>query len=308
MISLELSNKSFFLAQCLFLGTEYNMAMMRKTRVKRKAPGKARRRPAARRGKVSTRQTDRAVVVEGAENPLVLTPGGTFAYNYTTSLSEFQRAQEVAHAYKYYRCAKIELQFVPYANYAAVGGGAISRLPQLYFTVDRVANQWILPTEEEMIERGISPKLFKGKLTYTWKPSLLQNVQLETEGQADGGGNPLGIQSISAINSVPLFNKWLPTQQAFAFTNVPPAMTGLQVSQPASNPYALRYYGAVFVIDQEGGSAQQVGDLISKVTWEFKGPRALKTNAPTQQVIISPTTSMINPGVVANTQPTNYPA
>jgi len=280
---------------------------MRKIRSKRKAPGKARRKPAVRRRKMVSRQTDRAVVVEGAENILELNATGTYAFNYTTSLSEFQRAQEVAHAYKYYRCAKIELQFVPYANVTSVGGAAASRLPQMYFTVDRVANQWMLPTEAEMIERGISPKLFKKKLVYSWKPSLLQNVQIECEQPGDGGGNPLGVQSIGAINSIPLFNKWLPTQQSFGFTNIPPAMTGQQVVQPAVNPYALRYYGAVFVIDQEGGVSSQIGDLISKVTWEFKGPRALKTAAPTPQVVVSPATSMLTPGTVANTQPTNYP-
>lgn len=253
------------------------------------------------------RVTDTARLTEGSEDQLVLNATGTYAFNYTTSLSEYQRAQEVAHAYKYYRCAKIQLEFVPYTNFSQVGVAANGRLPQLYFSVDRVMNMNILPTEEEMIERGVSPRIFKGKCVYSWKPNLLQSVQLETEQPADGGGNPLGIQSLSAINSIPLMNKWLPTQQSFAFTNVPPAMTGLQVSQLASNPYALRYYGAVFVIDQEGGSALAVGDLISKVTWEFKGPRALKTNPPGDLPPVAPAASMLIPGTVANSQPTTYP-
>jgi len=281
--------------------------------VKRSAPRRPRRKaprrravPRKRAGRMA-RVTDTARLTEGAEDQLVLDANGGFGYNYTTSLSEYERAQEVAHAYKFYRCARIQLEFVPYANFSVVGGGANLRLPQLYFAVDRCANMNILPTEAEMIERGVSPKIFKGKLVYSWKPNLLQSVQLETEQPGDGGGNPLGVQSLSAINSVPLMNKWLPTQQSFAFTNIPPAMTGLNVSQLASNPYALRYYGAVFVIDQEGGSALAVGDLISKVTWEFKGPRALKTNPPTVLPPISPATSMIIPGVIANTQPTSYP-
>lgn len=273
-------------------------------RPRRKAP---KRKPAKRARKSIVRVTDSARLVEGAEDQLTLDANGNFAYNYTTSLSEFQRAQEVAHAYKYYRCAKIELQFLPYANLSQVGGGAGARLPQLYFSVDRTMNMNITPSEAEMIERGVSPKVWNTKRVYSWKPNLLQSVQLEMEQPADGGGRPLGVQSISAINSVPLFNKWLPTQQSYAFTNIPPAMTGLQVSQLASNPYALRYYGAVFVIDQEGGTAQAVGDLISKVTWEFKGPRALKTNAPDVLPPISPATSMLTPGVVANTQLTSYP-
>lgn len=254
------------------------------------------------------RKSDYARLVEGAQNVLQLGADGTYGFNYTTSLSEFQRAQEVAHAYKYYRAAKVELTFVPYANIAQTGGAANLRLPQLYFTVDRVANQWITPTEDEMIERGVSPKLFKKKMVFSWKPSLLQNVQMEVNQPADGGGNPLGVNIIQAINSVPLFNKWLPTQQSYGYKAGPPSdQIGQTVTQPSTNPYALRYYGASFLIDQEGGAAQAIGDLITKVTWEFKGPRALKTNAPGPQVIVSPTTSMMSPGVVANTQPTEYP-
>lgn len=271
-------------------------------------PLMARRRKPVGRAMIK-RSSDYAKVVESAENVLTLGATGEYSYNYTTSLSEFQRAQEVAHAYKYYRCAKIELQFVPYANVVQVNAAAAGRLPQLYFTIDRVSNQWITPTEAEMLERGISPKLFKRKFNYSWKPNLLQNVQMEVNQPADGTGAPLGINVLNAINSVPLFNKWLPTQQSYGYKPgaVPDAQIGQTVVQPSANPYALRYYGAAFCISIEGGGAIAVGDLISKVTWEFKGPRALKTNAPGPQVIVSPATSMMTPGVVANSQPTDYP-
>jgi len=285
--------------------------IVRRRRVARKAKKPVRRfkrKYVSRRPKNST--PNYAVITEGSEDQLQLNVQGEYAFNYTTSLSEYERAQEIAHSYKYYRCKMIELQFVPYANIASVNGPNNSRLPQLYFQVDRVANQWITPTEAEMIERGVSPRLFKKKMTFKWKPSLLQNVQMECNQPTDGQGQPLGIDALNAINSVPLFNKWLPTQQSFGYT--PPAGGAPQINQtmiqPASNPYALRYYGAVFCINQEGGTEQAViGDLITRVTWEFKGPRALKTNAPTPQVVVSQATSMMTPGVVANTQPTSYP-
>lgn len=285
------------------------MPLIRRRRVSKRKTGLKRRPMAKRRIRraLISRKPDYARVVEGVEQPLNLDATGSYGFNYTTSLSEFQRAQEVAHAYKYYRCAKIELQFVPYANVVQVNAAAAGRLPQMYFTLDRVANQWIVPTEAEMIERGVSPKLFKRKYTFSWKPNLLQNVQLETNQPAEGGGNPLGINVINAINSIPVFNKWLPTQQSYGFTPVPPnAQVGQQVVQPSANPYALRYYGASFCFDIEGGGSIAIGDLITKVTWEFKGPRALKTNAPGPQVIVSPTTSMMS-GVIANSQPTTYP-
>lgn len=250
-----------------------------------------------------------AIVTEGVEQTMSLNNNGNYGYQFTTTLSNFQRAQEIAHAYKYYRCKRVELTFVPYANIASVNGPVNGRLPQLYFQVDRVANQWIDPTEAEMIERGVKPRLFKKKMVFSWKPNLLQNVQLETNQPTDGLGQPLGIDVVNAINSIPVFNKWLPTQQSYGFTPVAPnTQINQQMVQPSSNPYALRYYGAVFVINQEDGTEETaIGDLITRVTWEFKGPRALKTNAPEPQVPVSQTTSMMTPGVIANSQPTNYP-
>lgn len=286
------------------------MAIRRRVprRPRRKAPVRARKMRVPRRRLVG-RKPDYARVVEGSEDVLTLGNNGEFAYNFTTSLSEFNRAQEVAHAYKYYRCAKIELQFVPYANVVQVNAAAAGRLPQMYFTIDRVANQWITPTEAEMIERGVSPKLFKKMYKFSWKPNLLQNVQLEVNQPGDGGNNPLGVNIIGAVNSIPVFNKWLPTQQSYGYKPAPPnSQIGQTITQPSQNPYALRYYGAAFCFSIEGGGAIAIGDLITKVTWEFKGPRALSTAAPTPQVIVSPETSMMTPGVVANTQPTSYPA
>lgn len=255
------------------------------------------------------RKSDFARVVEANETSIVTDGTGLYSLQYTTQLSEFQRAQEVAHAYKYYRCAKVELEFVPYANFATTAGVANARLPQMYFTVDRVANMRIPADEAEMQERGISPKLWRSKMRFAWRPNLLQHVQLETYQPTDGGGNPLGIDSINAVNSIPLFNKWLPTQQSFGWNRAAGSQQiNTQVTQNASNPYALKYYGATCVIDIEGATqVLAVGDLIQKVTWEFKGPRALKTNAPLPEQYTSSATSMIIPGQVANQQPTNYP-
>lgn len=282
---------------------------VRVARMKRKRVGsKAPKRKAPKR-RMMKRREDYARLVESNETSIVTDGTGLYSLSYTTQLSEFQRAQEVAHAYKYYRCAKIELIFVPYANFATTAGVANARLPQLYFTVDRVANQQIAADEIEMQERGISPKIFRNTMKFSWRPNLLQHVQLETNQPVDGTGLPQGIDAINAVNSVPLFNKWLPTQQSYGFTPAAPnQQIGVQVTQNSSNPYALKYYGATAVIDVEGATqVLAVGDLIQKVTWEFKGPRALKTNAPAKEIYSSSGTSMINPGVVANEQPTNYP-
>lgn len=264
-------------------------------------------RPKVRKGS----NRDYASITETVEQQIVLPATGEIGQTFTTSLSSFQRAQEVAHAYKYYRCKYIQLIFVPYANVTQTGGAVATRLPQHYFTVDRVANQYIIPTETEMLSRGINPKLFKRTMKFGWKPSLLQNVQMETNQPTDGTGRPLGIDVINAVNSVPIYNKWLPTQQSYGFTATGNYQVNAQMVQPSSNPYALRYYGATWVINQEQDGVEQpivaIGDLMVKVTWEFKGQRALATEPPQLQTTVSQATSMMTPGVVANTQPTQYP-
>lgn len=288
----------------------------RRLTIKRRARKGARKTKAvrsnrARRTTTTSRVSDKAVVTEAFETPITTDGNGLYSNVHTYALSDFQRAQEVAHAYKYYRATKVELMYVPYATMSLTNGALASRMPQLYFTVDRVGNMFINPTESEMNERGVLPKLFKRSYKFSFKPNLLQNVQLETSQPTDGQGLPLGIDAINAINSVPLYNKWLPTQQSYGYSPQPPNQqvgTTQKVIQSASNPYALKYYGAVSVIDIENaGVVEAIGDLFTKITWEFKGPRALKTDAPSEQLPESPATSMIIPGQVANTQPTTYP-
>lgn len=283
---------------------------------RRKLSGKPKRLQKKRRvvrKRLPRRKEDYARVVEIQETQLIAVgnaAGESVGAQMSWCLADFQRPQEVAHAYKYYRASKCEITFIPYYNVSQTQTGVGARLPQLYMSVDRVGNQWIAPTETEMLERGITPKVFNKKCRLSFKPNLLQIVDLEANQPADGTGKGLGIDVLGAINSVPLFNKWLPTQQSYGYT--PPAGPNAQLNATivpkAVNPYALRYYGAIFNAAVEGlvDSNLAVGDIQLKITWEFKGPRALKTNAPLAEPNPVAATSM-TAGVVANSQPTTYP-
>lgn len=276
----------------------------RSTKPKSKKP--MRRKPARRAAK---RDPNVARLVESTEYTaeVLANVGNTLTFN----LQKYQRAQEVAHAYKYYRAVSAEITFVPYSNFSLVGGAAAARLPNIYMAVDRVSNQQMNPTEEEMLERGVKPRIFNRISHLRWKPNLLQHVQLETSQPADGGGAPLGIDVLGAMNSIPIFNKWLPTQQSYGYTpQAPNGQIGNTRVPNAINPYVLNYYGAAWIVDQEGGAeGTPLGDYQVKITWEFKGARALKTNPPSAEVLTpgEAATSMSVPGVVANTQPTSYP-
>lgn len=266
-------------------------------------------------GRASGKRTsDYAKVVEIQETQLYATADASsenVGALVNFCLADYQRPQEVAHAYKYYRASKVEITFIPYFNIAQTGGAAASRIPQLYMSVDRVSNRWIAPTETECLERGLTPKMFNKKLKMSFKPNLVQGISLETGQPADGTGRPLGVDLVGYQNAIPVFDKWLPTQQSFGYNITGPSQINQVLAPLGVNPYALRYHGAIYCASIEGqapATAIVVGDIQYKVTWEFKGPRALKTNAPQPEpnpVVV--TSSQGNPGAVPNTQPTTYP-
>lgn len=289
---------------------------MRKIVRKKRAP---RRKAAAKRRGGMRRKTvvggDYAKCSETVEDRLVCrtdATGESIGDTLTFCLQDYQRAQEIAHAYKWYRAKSVEITFLPYYNMAQTGGPGNTDLPQIYFGVDRLANRFITPTEGECLERGMKPHLFSKKMRLVFKPNLLQGISLETRQPADGQGTALGVDLVGYQNSVPLFNKWLPTQQSFGYNVLPPNNQVNQVLAPMGvNPYALKYYGAIWntSIENAGVNATILtGDYQTKITWEFKGPRALATLAPKPEdntYVI--TSSQGNPGVIPNTQATTYP-
>lgn len=291
------------------------MRRRRATRPRRRFMRKGRKAVGRAQGK---RSSDYAKVVEIQETQLIAindAGGDSVGAVMNFCLADFQRPQEVAHAYKYYRAAKCEMTFIPYYNIAQTSGVAATRLPQLYMSVDRLSNRWIAPTESELLERGISPKLFTKKRKLVFKPNLLQGVSLEvSQDNVTQPGLP-GITAAGYQNAIPLFDKWLPTQQSYGYSSVRPpgggnTMGPNTLTPLGVNPYALRYHGAVYnaAIEGIGTEGQAVGDIQLKITWEFKGPRALKTNTPLPEPNPYAATSSQGPAfAVPNTQPTTYP-
>lgn len=289
--------------------------------IRRRRPIVRRRKPLRKRmakkgmGRARGRRTqDYAKVVEIQETQVVATKdnaGESVGALMNFCLADYQRPQEVAHAYKYYRAAKVEMIFIPYFNVAQTNGGGATQLPQMYMSVDRLSNRWIAPTESECLERGITPKLFNKKLRLTFKPNLVQGISLETRQPSDGQGVPQGVDLVGYQNGIPIFNKWLPTQQSFGYNVTTNAQVNQVLAPLGVNPYALRYHGAIYNAAIEGQAAGTniiVGDVQLKVTWEFKGPRALKTNAPQPEPNpVVATSSQGNPGATPNEQPTTYP-
>lgn len=95
--------------------------MVRRRRVvrKRRAGPKRMRKGVGRAG--ASRSSDYAKCVEIQEQKLTSVTdavGENIGNIVSFSLADYQRPQEVAHAYKYYRASKCEITFIPYYNIA----------------------------------------------------------------------------------------------------------------------------------------------------------------------------------------------
>lgn len=235
---------------------------LRKKRAVRRRLGKAGGRKAMGRRMLNSNKQDKATVIETQE--LTATPeGGNFIGH---QLDQYNRALSVSKNFRYYRCKKVELEFIPYANLFAPG----TAFPELYFQVDRtqgVTNPGValpLPTKNMMLARGCMPSKWTGVIRKSYVPSV---CRLENLYQSVLGSD---VQQIAGVTTTPVFNKWYATQQV-----IPPAPPGNAFTPVPSNfvPASLRYFGAAYFINQDLAQPSQVlGTIKMRVHWEFKEP------------------------------------
>jgi len=217
---------------------------------------------------LNSNKQDRATVIECTDHAAV-PEGGNFIVH---SLSSYDRALAVSKNYRFYRCKKVELEFVPYANVFAPG----TAFPELYFQVDRTQGPGSgiplpLPSKGIMLSRGVMPTRWTSIIKRSYNPSVLRN---ENFIQNYNGG----VVSIAAITSTPVFNKWYATQNYFA----PPPPASATTINPTWGPSALTYFGAAYFIDQPLAAPSAIlGTVKLRVHWEFKEP--LVTVEPTAE-------------------------
>jgi len=212
--------------------------------------------------RLNANRMDKAVVVETQE--LAATPeGGNFIGH---QLDQYNRALAVSKNYRYYRCKKVELEFVPYANLFGAG----TAFPELYFQVDRtqgVTNPGValpLPTKNIMLARGVMPMKWTGIIRKSYVPSV---CRLENLYQSVLGSD---VQQVAGVTTTPVKYKWYATQQV-----IPPAPPGNAFTPVAANfvPASLRYFGAAYFINQDLATPSQIlGTIKMRVHWEFKEP------------------------------------
>lgn len=250
--------------------------LIRRRRVVRKRKAYKKRASGGRRSNRRSMDAnkDRATVVEVQEYAAVPEGGSMISH----TLSQFARAKAVAANYRFYRCTKVELEFIPYANMFA-GGTAF---PELYFQVDRTASlvngaSLPLPTKGIMMARGCLPQKWTSPIKKFYKPNVLRNEQLIVSGTAIGATNV--VQYAVPATSTPVFNKWYETQQ---YNHGVDYATGnpIQVG-PAFDPLNLQWLGSAYCIDQPlAAPAAILGTIKMKVHWEFKQPLVITDPSP----------------------------
>jgi len=228
--------------------------------------------------KLNANKQDRATVIETQE--LAAVPeGGNFVGH---QLDQYARALAVSTNFRYYRCKKVELEFIPYANVFAPG----TAFPELYFQVDRSQGVQYpgaalpIPTKNMMLARGVMPQKWTGVIRKSYKPSV---CRVESLFQSTLGSD---VQSVFALTTTPVLNKWYATQQT---AYVAPPGNATSPIQANIAPAALRYFGATYFINQELAAPSAIlGTIKMRVHWEFKEPLWTKDLAAT------PTLPVIN--------------
>lgn len=227
------------------------------------------------RTKLNANKQDRATVIEADEYTAVQEGGNAVSH----TLQMFPRALSVSKNYRFYRCKKVELEFIPYANVFTPG----TAFPELYFQVDRTlsGSQYgntgpgipYVPTKNDMLQRGITPIKWTSVVKKSYTPSVLRN---ENFLQNVSGS----VLSLASITATPVKYKWYATQRYFVD---PPNNTASQIL-PTWGPAALAYFGAAWYVDQPLAEPSAVlGTIKIKVHWEFKQPISLQQNPQSEQ-------------------------
>lgn len=229
-------------------------AALRKRRGLRKRYGMKR--------KLNANKQDRATVIETQE--LTATPEGG---NYIThTLGQYARAFAVSKNFRFYRCKKVEVMFIPYANVFA-GGTAF---PELYCQVDRTQGATApgvplpLPTKNMMLARGCMPIKWTKPVVKTYVPSVARQENLVY--------NTLGnnVQDLGSVTITPVKYKWYATQQYYPNVG---GGNAAHFGYGTWGPQALQYFGMTYFINQDFAPPSAVlGTIKLRVHWEFKQP------------------------------------
>ena len=212
----------------------------------------------------------------------------------TTTLSAFGRATQVARSYKYYRCEKVEVEFIPRFNTFQGSDSGIAK-PELYYQVNKQLLQTV-PTKAIMQDRGCSPIQWTRPIKKSFRPAIMRGESLYTLNSqvgvlaqfsdgtsfalaqispaaallnSSGGAATLsGVvngQAIAATTGnptryaffqaqTPVSGKWYATQGQ-STNGISNIPAGPNYAFPGADPTNLVYYGAEYFITVPGSAS-----------------------------------------------------
>ena len=212
----------------------------------------------------------------------------------TAKLADYARALKLSASYKYYRCEKVEVEFIPRFNTFQGSDAGISK-PELYYQTNKQLLQ-TAPTKAIMQARGCSPIQWTKTIKKSFNPAIIRGESLYTFngnvgvlasfsdgtsfavaqispaaalfGPTGGTGTLSGIvngQSMAVTTGnparyafyeaqTPVHGKWYATQSQ-ALPASGTITAGVNPGIPGANPTNLTYYGAEFFITVPGSES-----------------------------------------------------
>ena len=166
-----------------------------------------------------------------------------------TSLSQFDRATQVAKAYQHYRIKYIQLKIKPSFDTYAVSNTIPNSKPNVYYMIDKAGAIPTNITLEGLKKMGAKPRALDEKpIVIGWKPSVLENVMTA------GGGAPLTQGARYKISP------WLNTNAN-------------SVDIAVWNPSSVDHLGLYWYVEQNiANPGNQPYTIEYEVQFEFKKP------------------------------------
>ena len=189
-------------------------------------------------------------------------------YNYSFSLSLFDRAQAVSKNFKFYRPKRVVWTYLPDFN-TFQSGGTVS-LPQVSMIMNRTGDStaW---TPAEYDAQGAVPKQFSKKMVIAYNPNIVQSIQYITIGGPLPFTGNLGVR--------PVYNEWIATGTYSSLVANP---AGGVASITNDNLQMLFQGHSMYWNVSTPGSISVLGSVYCEVEWEFKDPLF---TAPASQAI-----------------------
>lgn len=268
-------------------------------------PFRNRRRPVRARRARPARRLRRATRSRRSMNPMSMgckiveveeynATGANVGGIVTTRLRDYARALRVASSYKYFRCEKVELEFIPRFNTFQGSDNGISK-PELYYQTNK---QTLItaPTKAILQARGCSPIQWTKPIKKVFRPAIMRGETLYGYGSnlgvlaqfsdgvsfalaqigpagalwgpTGGVGTVSGVVNGQAIANTtgqalrqlyyqaetPVHGKWYSTQ-AQSLPSLGSIVSGPNASTNSCDPQDLTYFGAEYFITVPGSES-----------------------------------------------------